>query len=70
MHLISCLNVLDRCSDPFQILRDIHDGLAFNGRAIFALVLPYSHYVEKNSTHLPSQPLLPHYPVSLKLSIV
>lgn len=62
IHLISCLNVLDRCSDPFQILQDIHDALAFNGRAIFALVLPYSHYVEKNSTHMPVTALLPHWP--------
>lgn len=44
--LISCLNVLDRCADPHQILEDIHRALAPNGRVIIALVLPYSHYVE------------------------
>uniref|UniRef100_A0A336K8Q6 CSON000642 protein n=1 Tax=Culicoides sonorensis TaxID=179676 RepID=A0A336K8Q6_CULSO len=59
VHLISCLNVLDRCSDPFEILTDIHETLAVNGRAIIALVLPYSHYVEKNSSHMPNQLLLP-----------
>lgn len=44
--LISCLNVLDRCADPHQILADIHRALSPNGRAVIALVLPYSHYVE------------------------
>lgn len=48
VHLISCLNVLDRCADPHQILTDIHEALAPNGRAIVALVLPYSHYVESS----------------------
>lgn len=81
VHLIACLNVLDRCVDPFEILTDIHETLAVNGRAIIvsdfisltdsfpfitvllsyaqALVLPYSHYVEKNSSHMPNQLLLP-----------
>lgn len=44
--LISCLNVLDRCADPHQILCDIHRALSPNGRVVIALVLPYSHYVE------------------------
>lgn len=48
INLISCLNVLDRCADPHQILADIHHALAPNGRAIIALVLPYSHYVESS----------------------
>lgn len=48
LDLISCLNVLDRCADPHQILSDIHRALAPNGRAIIALVLPYSHYVESS----------------------
>ena len=48
IHLISCLNVLDRCADPHQILEDIYTALAPNGRAIIALVLPYSHYVESS----------------------
>lgn len=59
VHLIACLNVLDRCVDPFEILTDIHETLAVNGRAILALVLPYSPYVEKNSSHMPNQLLLP-----------
>uniref|UniRef100_A0A0K8TKH8 Putative methyltransferase-like protein 9 n=1 Tax=Tabanus bromius TaxID=304241 RepID=A0A0K8TKH8_TABBR len=60
--LVSCLNVLDRCIDPHQIMQDIYDVLAPNGRVIVALVLPYVHYVEYNSSHLPLSPLLPHWP--------
>lgn len=44
--LVCCLNVLDRCADPHQILEDIHRALSPEGRAVIALVLPYSHYVE------------------------
>lgn len=44
--LVCCLNVLDRCADPYEILSEIHRTLSPNGRAIIALVLPYSHYVE------------------------
>lgn len=46
MDFVSCLNVLDRCGDPHQMLTDIHNILSPTGRAMFALVLPYSHYVE------------------------
>uniref|UniRef100_A0A1L8DCG4 Putative methyltransferase-like protein 9 n=1 Tax=Nyssomyia neivai TaxID=330878 RepID=A0A1L8DCG4_9DIPT len=60
--LIACLNVLDRCADPHQILSDIHSTLSPRGRAVFALVLPYSHYVEMNTSHMPIKPLLPHWP--------
>ncbi|KAG4078524.1 hypothetical protein HA402_009236 [Bradysia odoriphaga] len=68
VHLISCLNVLDRCSDPHQIMKDIYNALDPKGRAIVALVLPYSHYVESNSSHLPIKPLLPHWPQRQNLS--
>lgn len=53
MDLICCLNVLDRCSDPFELLAEIHRALSPKGRAIIALVLPYNHYVETSkSTHV------------------
>lgn len=44
--LIACLNVLDRCHDPFDLLHSIYNALDSNGRAIIALVLPYMHFVE------------------------
>lgn len=46
--LVSCLNVLDRCADPHQMLADIYNIMSPNGRAILALVLPYYHYVENS----------------------
>jgi len=58
VELILCLNVLDRCFDPFALLEDIHTALAPEGRAVVALVLPYMHYVETNTSHLPLRPLL------------
>ena len=48
VHLISALNVLDRCSDPKTLLSDIHHSLHPNGRALLALVLPYNHFVERS----------------------
>ncbi|XP_070509002.1 protein-L-histidine N-pros-methyltransferase [Chironomus tepperi] len=62
VHLISALNVLDRCSDPKTLLNDIHQSLHPNGRALLALVLPYNHFVERSSSHLPVEALLPHWP--------
>lgn len=44
--VISCLNVLDRCSRPTDLLRQIHKSLNIGGRVIIALVLPYQPYVE------------------------
>lgn len=49
--LVCCLNVLDRCADPHQILEDIHRALSPDGRAVIALVLPYSHYVETSKSN-------------------
>lgn len=62
VHLISCLNVLDRCVDPKALLTDVYQSLHPNGRALLALVLPYNHYVERNSSHLPLDPLMSHWP--------
>jgi DREV methyltransferase len=45
--VISCLNLLDRCDEPLNILRQIHSSLKSNtGRLILAVVLPFSPYVE------------------------
>ncbi|XP_037945394.1 methyltransferase-like protein 9 isoform X2 [Teleopsis dalmanni] len=66
VELISCLNVLDRCIDPFEILQDMYNALAPSGHIILALVLPYMHYVEINSSHLPIRPLMSHWPEKSK----
>ncbi|XP_072523705.1 protein-L-histidine N-pros-methyltransferase isoform X1 [Salminus brasiliensis] len=45
--LISCLNLLDRCDEPLELLRDIKNALVpGSGRMILAVVLPFHPYVE------------------------
>ncbi|TSK14583.1 Methyltransferase-like protein 9 [Bagarius yarrelli] len=45
--IISCLNLLDRCDEPLQLLRDIRKALVpGTGRLILAVVLPFHPYVE------------------------
>lgn len=44
--VIACLNVLDRCSRPKDLLQQMHSALAPDGRAVIALVLPYQPFVE------------------------
>ncbi|CDQ87801.1 methyltransferase-like protein 9 isoform X1 [Oncorhynchus mykiss] len=45
--LISCLNLLDRCDDPLDLLRGIHRSLVpSTGRLILAAVLPFQPWVE------------------------
>lgn len=56
-NVILCLNVLDRCDRPNTLLRQLRDALAFGGRLIVALVLPFNPYVEvgERSDHKPSE---------------
>ncbi|XP_060794900.1 methyltransferase-like protein 9 isoform X2 [Neoarius graeffei] len=45
--IISCLNLLDRCDEPLQLLWDIKKALVpGTGRLILAVVLPFQPYVE------------------------
>uniref|UniRef100_A0A668AAP5 Methyltransferase 9, His-X-His N1-histidine n=2 Tax=Myripristis murdjan TaxID=586833 RepID=A0A668AAP5_9TELE len=45
--LISCLNLLDRCDHPLELLRGIRRSLVpGTGRVIMAAVLPFQPYVE------------------------
>ncbi|KAM9462256.1 protein-L-histidine N-pros-methyltransferase isoform 2-T2 [Clarias gariepinus] len=45
--IISCLNLLDRCDKPLELLRDIKKALLpVTGRLILAVVLPFQPYVE------------------------
>ncbi|EAA44652.4 methyltransferase-like protein 9 isoform X1 [Anopheles arabiensis] len=67
--LIVCFNVLDRCFDPHVMLSDIYESLDQTGFALIALVLPYSHYVEKNSSHLPLRTLLEPWPPEKRLTV-
>ncbi|XP_052867005.1 protein-L-histidine N-pros-methyltransferase isoform X1 [Anopheles cruzii] len=67
--LIVCFNVLDRCFDPHVMLSEIYESLDQTGFALIALVLPYSHYVEKNSSHLPLRTLLEPWPPTKRLTV-
>lgn len=53
--LIACLNVLDRCNRPSDLLNDIKKRLVpVTGRLIIALVLPFCPLVEHgNKKFLP-----------------
>ncbi|XP_046887716.1 methyltransferase-like protein 9 isoform X1 [Hypomesus transpacificus] len=45
--LISCLNLLDRCDEPLELLRAIRQALVpRTGRLLLAAVLPFQPYVE------------------------
>lgn len=45
--VISCLNLLDRCDNPLNILAMIRSALRpDSGRLVLALVLPFNPYVE------------------------
>ena len=48
--VVSCLNVLDRCSHPLSLLREIRRRLRpESGRALLAVVLPFQPFVEVGS---------------------
>eukprot|EP00045_Choanoeca_perplexa_P015052 m.181906 g.181906 ORF g.181906 m.181906 type:complete len:227 (-) comp16876_c0_seq4:4391-5071(-) len=48
--VISCLNVLDRCKNPLQLLQQMYSKLESNGLLLLALVLPYSPFIDDPST--------------------
>lgn len=47
--VISCLNLLDRCDTPLELLQQIKSSLEPDGRVLLALVLPFSAYVESGN---------------------
>ena len=55
--LISCLNLLDRCDNPLDIIRDMHKSLRPDGLLLVALVLPFKPYVESRKSREPRQAL-------------
>lgn len=47
--VISCLNLIDRCDRPLDLLNKIRASLKPDGRLLLAVVLPFSPYVETGS---------------------
>ncbi|EEB12571.1 possible cgi-81 protein, putative [Pediculus humanus corporis] len=56
--VITCLNLLDRCDRPNDILEQMKNSLAPDGIVVLAMVLPFEPYVEIGAkNHSPSQVL-------------
>ena len=54
---ISCLNLLDRCDKPKDIIEEIKNALKPNGIVLVALVLPFKPFVEVRNSRQPEQGL-------------
>lgn len=50
--VISCLNLIDRCDTPLELMHQMRDTLAPEGRVLLAVVLPFSAYVESGTCHV------------------
>jgi hypothetical protein len=52
--VISCLNVLDRCDKPKELIENLRDSVVpETGRIVVAVVLPFRPSVETGSTWAP-----------------
>ncbi len=56
--LVSCLNLLDRCDRPVDVLDQTLSALKPGGLFLAAVVLPFSPYVEFSEDKRPSQKLM------------
>ena len=54
---IACLNLLDRCDKPLDMIRDMKKALKPKGLLLAALVLPFKPFVEAKENYEPSQKL-------------
>ena len=52
---ISCLNLLDRCENPKDIIEEMKKSLNPNGIILVALVLPFKPFVEVRNSRQPNQ---------------
>ena len=52
---ISCLNLLDRCENPQDIIKEMKKSLKPNGMILIALVLPFKPFVEVRNSRQPNQ---------------
>ena len=55
--LISCLNLLDRCDNPIDIIETIKKALKPDGLLLLGLVLPFNPFVEIRKSREPKQSL-------------
>ena len=65
--VISCLNVLDRCHEPMELLQDMRSSLGKTGGMVMvALVLPYKGTVEEGNTWVSQQDPMPIRGISVE----
>ena len=54
---IACLNLLDRCDKPLDLINDMKKSLNHKGLLLVALVLPFKPFVEAKENFEPTQRL-------------
>ena len=54
---IACLNLLDRCDKPLDLINDMKNSLNHKGLLLVALVLPFKPFVEAKENFEPTQRL-------------
>ena len=54
---IACLNLLDRCDRPIDIIKDMKEALNPRGLVLVAIVLPFKPFVEAKENYEPTQVL-------------
>jgi len=57
--LVACCNILDRCSRPRSLLREMRRLLRPGGRLLLAVVLPFKPFVERGTQKVPPEEVLP-----------
>jgi len=58
LDLITCFNVLDRCSKPISLTRELHSLCHADTIVIVSFVIPFKPWVEYNKTHRPEENLI------------
>jgi len=58
LDLITCFNVMDRCSKPVSLTREIHSLCHAETTVIMSIVIPFKPWVEYNKSHRPEENLI------------
>jgi len=56
--LITCFNVLDRCSKPISLTRELHSLCHADTTVIVSFVIPFKPWVEYSKSHRPEENLI------------
>jgi len=58
LDLITCFNVLDRCSKPISLTKELHSLCHADTIVIVSFVIPFKPWVENTKTHRPKENLI------------